>query len=82
MGGARTLDQAVHGLGDPLSGGFGSGDHDCQTGGTHAMWDSRPAGACCARSGARAGETREGSRWAQVHKRLVRTELSAVVIEK
>ena len=33
------------------------------------------------RSGARAGETREGGRWAKVHKRVVRTELSAEVIE-
>eukprot|EP00964_Phaeocystis_antarctica_P065921 scaffold39820_cov54-Phaeocystis_antarctica.AAC.1 len=63
MGGARTLDQAVHGLGDPLSGGFSSGDHDCETRGKHTAWESRPGGGCCARRGARAAKRARAAAW-------------------
>lgn len=71
MGGVLTLDQTLHGLRGTLSGRFSSGNHDYQTDGKHAQWKSHLwlAHAACARSGTRAGETRntQQGRFGQVH---------------
>ena len=55
--GELTLDQALNGLGGPLSGGFSSGNHDCQSGAHTKMKPHAPGGVHGALGGARACET-------------------------
>ena len=55
--GELTLDQALNRLGGPLSGGFSSGNHDCQSGAHTKMEPHAPGGVHGALGGARACET-------------------------